>query len=150
MKNEDFKKVISGIEEKLGKENSSVVADDLANLISDNISMNKLVDEKNATIKEKEELNQKLVMANSSLLQQVGVPEETTKRKNSSSNDSEDEEEKISWSDCFDKKRKLLEINFILKKGMKNYVAKRFKKFIKQNKTNFNNNLSSIYSNIGR
>ena len=112
MKNEDFKKVISGIEEKLGKENSSVVADDLANLISDNISMNKLVEEKNATIKEKEELNQKLVMANSSLLQQVGVPDDTVKRKDSSSRkDSEDEEEKISWSDCFDKKRKLLEIN---------------------------------------
>ena len=110
MKNEDFKKVISGIEEKLGKENSSIVADDLANLISDNISMNKLVDEKNATIKEKEELNQKLVMANSSLLQQVGVPEDIPKGKKSSSR-SEDEEEKISWSDCFDKKRKLLEIN---------------------------------------
>lgn len=106
MKNEDFKKLIEGLQEKIGKESSSIIADDLGNLISDNIAMNNTIDEKNKLIKEKEELNQKLVFANSSLLQQVGVPEETPKKPQSGSNDSE--EEKISWNDCFDKKGNFL------------------------------------------
>ena len=125
MKNEDFKKIVEGLQEKLGKESSSIIADDLGTLISDNITMNKTIEERDRTIREKEELNQKLVFANSSLLQQVGVPEETPKRKTSSMSESVDEEEKISWEDCFDKKRKFLEINYFIKKGMKNYVAKR-------------------------
>lgn len=106
MKNEDFKKRISGIEEKLGEENASIIADELANLISDNISMNKLLEEKENTITEKTELNNKLVMANSSLLQQVGVPEDSFQKKPSLKK--EDEEEKISWNDCFDKKGNFL------------------------------------------
>ena len=106
MKNEDFKKIIYGLKEKLGKENSSIIADDLGNLISDNINMNKEIEKRDNTIREKEELNQKLVFANSSLLRQVGVPEETPKKPQSGSNDSE--EEKISWNDCFDKKGNFL------------------------------------------
>ena len=106
MKNEDFKKIIDGLQEKLGKENSSIIADDLGNLISDNINMNKEIEKRDNTIREKEELNQKLVFANSSLLRQVGVPEETPKKPQSESNDSE--EEKISWNDCFDKKGNFL------------------------------------------
>ena len=106
MKNEDFKKIIDGLQEKLGKENSSIIADDLGNLISDNINMNKEIEKRDNTIREKEELNQKLVFANSSLLRQVGVPEETSKKPQSGSNDSE--EEKISWEDCFDKKGNFL------------------------------------------
>lgn len=108
MKNEDFKKIVEGLQEKLGKENSSIIADDLGTLISDNITMNKMVEDRDRTIKEKEELNQKLVFANSSLLQQVGVPDETPKRKTSSGTETIDEEEKISWNDCFDKKGNFL------------------------------------------
>ena len=108
MKNEDFKKIVEGLQEKLGKENSSIIADDLGTLISDNITMNKMVEDRDRTIKEKEELNQKLVFANSSLLQQVGVPDETPTRKTSSGTETIDEEEKISWNDCFDKKGNFL------------------------------------------
>lgn len=100
MKNEEFKKLIEGIQGKLGKENSSVIADDLGTLISDNMTMNKTISEKDDVIREKEELNQKLVFANSSLLQQVGVPSEDEVKKTTKTS----EEEKISWSDCFDKK----------------------------------------------
>lgn len=106
MKNEDMKKFVESIQNKLGKENSSIIADDLGTILSDNISMNKTIEEKDNMIKEKEQLNQKLVVANSSLLQQVGVPEETPKTKTSSSEG--DEEEKISWDDCFDSKGKFL------------------------------------------
>jgi len=103
MKNEEFKKVIEGIQNKLGKENSGVIADDLGTLISDNITMNKTITEKDNIIQEKEDLNQKLVFANSSLLQQVGVPADNTDENKKSSGKSE-EKKTISWSDCFDKK----------------------------------------------
>lgn len=117
MKNEDFKKIVEGLQEKLGKENSSIIADDLGTLISDNITMNRMVEERDRTIKEKEELNQKLVFANSSLLQQVGVPDDTPKKTSTGSKTFDEvEEDKISWEDCFDKKRKFLEINFIIRK----------------------------------
>lgn len=108
MKNEDFKKIVEGLQEKLGKENSSIIADDLGTLISDNITMNKMVEDRDRTIKEKEELNQKLVFANSSLLQQVGVPDETPKKSTSVNSFEEVDEEKISWEDCFDKKGNFL------------------------------------------
>lgn len=107
MKNDEMKKFVESIQNKLGKENSSIIADDLATLLSDNITMNKTIEDQDNTIREKEELNQKLVVSNSSLLQQVGVPEDTPKRKPSSSNN-EDDEEKISWDDCFDSKGKFL------------------------------------------
>lgn len=108
MKNEDFKKVIEGMQKKLGKENSSVIADDLGNLISDNITMNQTIEAKNNEIKEKEELNQKLVFANSSLLQQVGVQNEEPPKTSSKSSSDNEEENKISWEDCFDKKGNFL------------------------------------------
>ena len=107
MKNDDFKKLVEGLQEKLGKENSSIIADDLGTLISDNITMNKTIEDKDRVIKEKDELNQKLVFANSSLLQQVGVPEEAPKT-TSNKNFVEVEEDKISWEDCFDKKGNFL------------------------------------------
>ena len=36
MKNEDYKKFVENMQNKLGKENSAIISDDLATLISDN------------------------------------------------------------------------------------------------------------------
>lgn len=107
MKNEDYKKFVENMQNKLGKENSAIISDDLATLISDNITMNEEITKRDNEIKEKNELNQKLVNANSSLLQQVGTSsfeEEKPKRKESK----EDTKEKISWKDCFDSKGNFL------------------------------------------
>lgn len=107
MKNEDYKKFVENMQNKLGKENSAIISDDLATLISDNISMNEEISKRDSKIKEQNELNNKLVSANSSLLQQVGTSsfeEEKPTRKESK----EDTEEKISWEDCFDKKGNFL------------------------------------------
>ena len=107
MKNEDYKKFVENMQNKLGKENSAIISDDLATLLSDNITMNEEISKRDSKIKEQNELNQKLVSANSSLLQQVGsssFEEEKPNRKESK----EDTEEKISWEDCFDKKGNFL------------------------------------------
>lgn len=107
MKNEDYKKFVENMQSKLGKENSAIISDDLATLISDNITMNEEILKRDTKIKEQNDLNQKLVSANSSLLQQVGsssFEEEKPKVKGTK----EDTEEKISWEDCFDKKGNFL------------------------------------------
>ena len=107
MKNEDYKKFVEKMQNKLGKENSAIISDDLATLISDNMTMNEEITKRDNEIKEKNELNQKLVSANSSLLQQVGTSsfeEEKPKRKETK----EDTEETISWKDCFDSKGNFL------------------------------------------
>lgn len=107
MKNEDYKKFVENMQNKLGKENSAIISDDLATLISDNISMNEEISKRDSKIKEQDELNNKLVSANSSLLRQVGTSsfegEKPTKKESK-----EDTEEKISWEDCFDKKGNFL------------------------------------------
>ena len=69
--------------------------------------MNREIENIEKSISEKEELNNKLVKANSSLLQQVGVPYNTPKNTSKGTKDP-DEEEKISWNDCFDKKGNFL------------------------------------------
>lgn len=107
MINEDFKKMISGIESKLGKENTALISDDLGTLISDNLNMNKEITDKNTKIEEQNKLNEKLVLANSSLLQQVGVQSPTAPISNKKEM-KEEEETKISWEDCFDKKGNFL------------------------------------------
>ena len=105
MKNEDYKKFVENMQSKLGKENSAIISDDLATLISDNITMNEEILKRDTKIKEQNDLNQKLVSANSSLLQQVGSSSfEEPKVKDTK----EDTEEKISWEDCFDKKGNFL------------------------------------------
>ena len=107
MKNEDYKKFVENMQSKLGKENSAIISDDLATLISDNITMNEEITKRDNEIKEKNELNQKLVSANSSLLQQVGTSS-FEEEKPTIKGSKEDTEEKISWEDCFDKKGNFL------------------------------------------
>ena len=109
MKKDEMKKFISGIESKLGSESASIISDDLGVLLTDNETMNNEIDKRDMKIKEQDDLNKKLVSANSSLLRQVGTSisddiEVETKTKK----DSNPEEEKISWSDCFDSKGRFL------------------------------------------
>ena len=109
MKKDEMKKFISDIESKLGSESASIISDDLGVLITDNEAMNNEIEKRDVKIREQNDLNKKLVSANSSLLRQVGTAssddfEVETKAKK----DSNPEEEKISWSDCFDSKGRFL------------------------------------------
>lgn len=109
MKKDEMKKFISDIESKLGSESASIISDDLGVLITDNEAMNNEIEKRDVKIREQNDLNKKLVSANSSLLRQVGTAtsddfEVETKIKK----DSNPEEEKISWSDCFDSKGRFL------------------------------------------
>ena len=76
MKTEEFNKFIKGMQEKLGKDNASKIADDLGTLISDNSNMNKEIENKNSEIDTLKQDKENLIIANGNLLQQVAITNE--------------------------------------------------------------------------
>lgn len=102
MKSEELKAITDSIEEKIGKENSGLIADDLGKLFTLNKqtidTMSKMENE-NANLKS---TNEKLVVANGNLLQQIPMtPDYSTHQTKS-----EEVEEKKSFNfrDAFDSK----------------------------------------------
>ena len=79
MKNEELKAITDSIEEKIGKENSGIIADDLGKLFTLNKqtidTITKLETEKNDLISK----NDKLIIANGNLLQQIPMEKEPEK-----------------------------------------------------------------------
>lgn len=73
MTTEDFNKLINGMKEKLGDENTSKIADDLAILISDNANINKDLKTKDDTIQKLNTDKDTLINTNGKLLQQIAV-----------------------------------------------------------------------------
>lgn len=101
MKNDILENITKSIQEKLGKENSALISDDLGLLITENTkAFNESVSKDNeiTTLKDR---NEKLVIANGNLLQQVpkldsyNHHEEPTK---------EESKKKFNFKDAFDDK----------------------------------------------
>lgn len=101
MKKEDFEKLTDSIQTKLGKENSSVIADDLATLITDNSSTNEIIIKQNEQIEKLKQEKETLITANGNLLQQVSMGEDTSRTQNKKD---EEPPKKFSFKDCFDEK----------------------------------------------
>lgn len=101
MKIEEYEKVLNSIQEKIGDENSGLIADDLGTLLTDYQELNENLNNKNTQIEELNKTKEMLVSTNGKLLQQVGMgiikpePEEDTKPK-----------EPFNFKNCFDEKRK--------------------------------------------
>lgn len=86
------------IEETLGKENAAMISDTLGEILTGNTENMKAIEERDATIKELKNRNEKLVSANGALLQKIPVGKEKPQEK------SEDEPvKKINLRDAFDK-----------------------------------------------
>ena len=82
MSDEELTKFIDGLQEKLGKENSAVIADDLGVLISSNAETQKALKARDEKIEKLRERNEKLILANGNLLKQIPAEDsvsETTK-----------------------------------------------------------------------
>ena len=73
MSDEELTKFIDGMQEKLGKENSAIIADDLGILISSNAEAQKRSREQDEKIKQLTAHNEKLILANGNLLKQMPV-----------------------------------------------------------------------------
>lgn len=99
MNSEDLNTFFDSIKEKLGEENSALISDDLANLYTKNTEVFNTMGNKDKEIERLNNLNQKLVSANGSLLQQVSVGIERNTHE-------EDETPKKSFDfrDAFDEK----------------------------------------------
>lgn len=98
MLNDDMKKLVNGINEKLGEETASTIADDLAKIITDNANMNTQNEDKDKEITRLKNLNESIVTANSSLLQQVANSYEEKPKKN------ENKEKPKSFKSLFNEK----------------------------------------------
>ena len=71
MSDEELTKFIDGLQDKLGKENSAVIADDLGILISSNAETQKALKARDEKIEKLRERNEKLILANGNLLKQI-------------------------------------------------------------------------------
>lgn len=100
MKNEDLTKITNAIQEKLGKEHSGTIADDLGKIISDNTNTNKIIEQKDKEIEKLKSTNEMLAIANGQLLQQVGMGEDPEDDKKTNEN----EPKVINFLDSFDGK----------------------------------------------
>ena len=73
MKKEEIEKLIDSASEKIGKENSALVADIFGTMISDNSEMNKELKNKDDEIEKLKKRNDMLTASNGQLLQQVSM-----------------------------------------------------------------------------
>ena len=103
MKKEDMDKLINGIQEKIGKDASGLILDDLGMLITDNTNMNKDLTNKENEINKLKDQKEKLIATNGNLLQQIAMGEEEnffTKNKK----EEEEKPKKFNFKDAFDTK----------------------------------------------
>lgn len=102
MKEKDFEKLTNGIQEKLGKETSGLIMDDIGLLITDNTAMNKTLKEKDEQIEQLKRDKENLLNVNANLFQQVSMGEEEDETKNKE----EQKPKPFDFRSAFDEKRK--------------------------------------------
>lgn len=102
MKNEEMQNLINGIQEKIGKDASGLISDDLGMLLTDNTKMNKEITNKDSEINKLKDQKEKLIATNGNLLQQISMgSEEDFKNIN---NKKEEKPKKFNFKDAFDTK----------------------------------------------
>lgn len=106
MTDEELLNITNSIEEKLGKENSAVIADDIGLLMTGNSKTQKALQDKDSEIADLKAKNEKLVLANGNLLKQVPMESETSVNRPKDKDNSE--ESHINLSDAFDKSGKFV------------------------------------------
>ena len=99
MSDDELTKIIDGMQEKLGAENSAIIADDLGILISGNAEAQKRSKAQDERIKQLTAHNEKLILANGNLLKQMPVEHsEPVDRRD----DNDAPKRRINLNDAFD------------------------------------------------
>lgn len=101
MNEEDFKAITDSIQEKLGKEASGIIADDIGKLITGNSQALNTIKNKDTEIQSLKTTNEKLVLANGSLLAQIPVASDYDKHQ---SKEEETEKKSFNLRTVFDSK----------------------------------------------
>lgn len=107
MTDEELLNITNSIEEKLGKETSALIADDIGLLMTGNAKSQKALQDRDSEIADLKTKNEKLVLANGNLLKQVPMESETS-RTSSPKGENNSENVKIDLSDAFDKTGKFI------------------------------------------
>ena len=100
MTDEELLKITESMQQKLGEENSAVIADDFGNLITANSQAQQDLLAKNEEIKRLQDMNAKLIASNGALLKQVPAGKSEVNERTRSE---VTEEKEISWNDVFNK-----------------------------------------------
>lgn len=103
MNNKDFNNIINNIQEKIGEETTSLIADDLATLTTDNLTMNNEIENQNKKITKLETDKENLIQTNGNLLQQVVMGQE---EKPKIQDDDDEKPKKFNFYSAFDEKGK--------------------------------------------
>lgn len=100
MKNEDISKLTQKIQEKIGQENSALISEELATLISDTANVNSQMEKQTSEIETLKSDKEKLLDVNSKLFLQVsqGYDESLIDDKKA------EEKKPFSFKSCFDEK----------------------------------------------
>lgn len=89
MKEEELQNITDSIKEKLGEESTALIADDLGILLTKNNEALNNISDMNKQISSLKDRNEKLVVANGNLLQQIPMGiKEVKKEENNSSEES--------------------------------------------------------------
>ena len=99
MQDNDLQAIIDSISEKVGKENSALIADDVGKLITINSGVVDEMKKKDKEISRLTTTNEKLVLANGNLLQSIPMGKEEKKEVKET-----EERKSTSIRDCFDEK----------------------------------------------
>lgn len=99
MKKEDFEKLTNSMQEKLGKENAGLIADDIGALITDNSSMLAELEKQQNEITKLKQDKENLISTNGNLLQQISMGVEKPKTE-----EKEEAPKKFSFKSCFDER----------------------------------------------
>lgn len=73
MNKQELENLTNQMQEKLGKENAGLIADDIGILLQDNDTTNSLLANKDKEIEKLKQKNENLLSVNGNLLQQVGM-----------------------------------------------------------------------------
>lgn len=98
MTDEEITKFTDSVQEKLGEENSAVIADDLGELITINANTQKTLADKDKEIARLTAVNEKLVISNGNLLKRVPAEHKSVPVERQD----ESVEKPISYGDIFD------------------------------------------------
>lgn len=109
MQTENFNNLINGIREKLGEENTSLIADDLAILISDNAQVNSDLENKDSEIEKLGKDKENLIKVNGNLLQQVTDGKEEDVFNINNEKEKENKKEPFSFKAQFDENGEFIE-----------------------------------------
>lgn len=104
MDTKKFDELMTTIQNKLGKESSSKIADDIGTLITDNANMNNQISNKDKQIEQLKTDKENLIATNGNLLQQISMSEKDLGFPEDKNKNDDKAKEPFSFKKQFDEK----------------------------------------------